>query len=108
MATFHLPPVKAAIYVRKASGRVVASGMARGTSISGAGAPTTSSRAPSLPSATTAKGTVSLRPLKEFVRNLRPEHPLRLVLVGEPDEMDRGEYYVKLTIWLRLLPPDGA
>ncbi len=51
-----------------------------------------------------AGGTVSLRPIKEFVRALRPDHPLRLVLMGEPDEMDRGEYYVKLTIWLRLLP----
>ena len=47
---------------------------------------------------------VSLRPLKEFVQRLSPDHPLRVVLMDEPDEIDRAEYCVKLTVWLRLLP----
>jgi len=50
---------------------------------------------------------VSLRPIKEVVRKLSPDHPLRMVLMGEPDTMDRGEYFVKLTVWLRLLPADA-
>ncbi len=86
---------------------MVATGTARGTTISEAGAPTSSSRAPSLPQAASTSGTVSLRPIKEFVRALRPDHALRLVLMDEPDEMDRGEYYVKLTIWLRLMPDES-
>jgi hypothetical protein len=45
--------------------------------------------------------------MKEFIRKLSPNHPLRAVLAGEPDVMDRGEFYVKLTVWLRLLPNDG-
>ena len=47
---------------------------------------------------------MSLRPLKEFVQRLSPDHPLRVVLMDEPDEIDRAEYCVKLTVWLRLLP----
>jgi hypothetical protein len=50
---------------------------------------------------------VSLRPLKEFVQRLSPDHPLRVVLMEEPDEIDRTEYCVKLAIWLRLLPNEG-
>jgi hypothetical protein len=50
---------------------------------------------------------ISLRPLKEFVQQLNPDHPLRVVLMSEPDEMDRAEYCVKLTVWLRLLPNEG-
>jgi len=81
--------------------------MARGTSISRAGALTTASPSPSLPTGEDVRTKVSLRPVKEFVRSLRPEHPLRIVLAGEPDEIERSEYFVKLTVWLRLLPPDG-
>jgi len=51
---------------------------------------------------------ISLRPLKEFVQKLNPDHPLRVVLMAEPDEIDRDEYYVKLTVWLRLLPNEGS
>ena len=51
---------------------------------------------------------MSLRPIKEFVRTLRPDHPLRLVLAGEPEQLTPDEFCVKLTIWLRLLPPDSG
>lgn len=51
--------------------------------------------------------TVRLLPLKEFARKLRPDHPLRVVLVEEPDEMDAAEFCVKVTIWLRLVLEPG-
>ena len=51
-------------------------------------------------------GTISLRPMKEFVEKLSANHPLRIVLMSEPDEIGRSEYLVKLTVWLRLLPND--
>jgi hypothetical protein len=85
----------------------VATGMARGTTVTRAGAHTIASRPPTPVQSSESDQAVSLRPIKEFVRNLRPDHPLRMVLVGEPDELDRREYYVKLTIWLRLLPLSG-
>jgi hypothetical protein len=50
------------------------------------------------------EGKVSLRPVKQFVRSLEPAHPLRVVVISEPDEMDRSEYLIKLAVWLRLLP----
>ncbi len=52
-------------------------------------------------------GAISLRPMKEFVAKLSANHPLRIVLMSEPDEIGRAEYLVKLTVWLRLLPNDG-
>ncbi|MGP8146968.1 MAG: hypothetical protein ACLQAS_06110 [Thermoplasmata archaeon] len=45
--------------------------------------------------------------MKEFVEKLSANHPLRIVLMSEPDEIGRSEYLVKLTVWLRLLPNDG-
>gem|GEM_PF-2848595 len=73
-----------------------------------ASAPTTLARSPSpSPVDTTASGTVSLRPIKEFVRKLRPEHPLRVLLTGEPDVMSVREYCSKVSGWLRLLPAPG-
>jgi hypothetical protein len=45
---------------------------------------------------------ISLRSLKAFAQNLRPDHPLRIVLLGEPDEMSRSEYGSKLMGWVRL------
>lgn len=49
---------------------------------------------------------ISLRPVKEFVRNLKPGHPLRILIMGEPDDMTRSEYCSKLMGWLRLLPEE--
>lgn len=45
--------------------------------------------------------------MKEFAQKLSASHPLRIVLMDEPDEIGRGEYLVKLIVWLRLLPNDG-
>ena len=64
-------------------------------------------RAPLPQSSRPSDALVSLRPLKEFVQRLSPDHPLRVVLMEEPDEIDRTEYCVKLAIWLRLLPNEG-
>jgi hypothetical protein len=46
--------------------------------------------------------TISLRPIKDAVRRLNADHPLRIVLQGEPDEMSRLEFGLKLMGWLRL------
>ncbi len=80
--------------------------MARGTIVTRAGA-LTSSRPLSLRSPVPGNGSISLRPIKEFAQKLSANHPLRIVLMGEPDEIGRGEFLVKLTVWLRLLPNDG-
>jgi hypothetical protein len=45
---------------------------------------------------------ISLRSLKSLAKNMRPDHPLRIVLLGEPDEMSRSEYGSKLMSWIRL------
>ena len=62
-------------------------------------------RSPSPPDERISEGKVSLRLVKQFVRNLEPAHPLRVVVISEPDEIDRVEYLIKLAVWLRLLPP---
>ena len=82
----------------------MAVGMARGTSSSGSGGSPSSSRSPSLSGTPSPNGKVATRPLKDIVRKLPPDHPLRVVVLSEPDEIDGDEYFVKLTIWLRLLP----
>ena len=85
----------------------MAIGMARGTSNSGAGsAPTTSSRSPSPLVEQRPNGKIATRPLKEIVRKLPPDHPLRVVVLSEPEEIDGDECFVKLTVWLRLLPKE--
>lgn len=85
----------------------VATGIARGpTTIARAEDHTTPSPSPSHAQNASEQGPVSIRPIKEFVRALRPDHPLRTVLVGEPDQLSREEFYVKITIWLRLLPSE--
>ena len=45
--------------------------------------------------------------VKEIVRKLPLGHPLRVVVLSEPDEIDGNECFVKLSVWLRLLPKDG-
>ena len=81
--------------------------MAHGAIISKALTTSKSSPSPSLVSLARGSGAVSIRPIKEFAQKLSPDHPLRIVLMGEPDEIGQGEYLVKLTVWLRLLPNDG-
>ena len=46
---------------------------------------------------------ISLRPLKERAEYLAPDHPLRVLLAGEPDELPVGDYLTKLPGWYRLL-----
>ena len=82
--------------------------MARGsTTVARAGAHTlTASPSPSPVGAPLANGKVAIRPVKDVVRRLPPSHPLRVVVLSEPDELDGNEYFVKLSVWLRLLPKD--
>ncbi len=47
--------------------------------------------------------TVSLRRLKAIAERMGPRHPLRLVLLSEPDEVPWEEYASKSEIWFRLL-----
>ena len=56
---------------------------------------------------------VSLRELKSLVEGLEPSNPLRIMVLGEPDEVSRAEYGAKIVTWFRLLltwggsaPPD--
>ena len=53
---------------------------------------------------------VSLREMKEMVQGLGPSHPLRILLLGEPDEIPRQEYANKVVGWFRLIvtPVDSA
>ncbi len=88
---------------------MVATGMARGTSISRAGAPTTSSRSPSLARFAGADLMVSLREMKAMAQGLEPSHPLRILVLGEPDEIPREEYAAKVVGWFRLIvTPAGS
>ncbi|MCI4337094.1 MAG: hypothetical protein L3K17_07915 [Thermoplasmata archaeon] len=58
------------------------------------------------PLPTGAPAIVTLRPLKEVARRLAPAHPLRILLLGEPDEMPAAEFASKAGGWLRLLAVD--
>ena len=46
---------------------------------------------------------VSLRTIKSLVQSLSPSHPLRILVLGEPDEIPCGEYATKVVGWFRLL-----
>lgn len=52
---------------------------------------------------TTTPGLVSLRGIKTASEVLRPDHPLRVLLAGEPEEIPMAEYRVKLPGWARLV-----
>ena len=80
--------------------------MAHGTSFTRESALTSSSRTPTPPTRLPANGKVAIRPIKDVARKLPPDHPLRVVILSEPDELDGDECFVKLTVWLRLLPRD--
>jgi hypothetical protein len=68
----------------------------------GALSPSKSERSPFPLPSNGPEEAISLRGLKSFAQNLRPDHPLRIVLLGEPDEMSRSEYGSKLMGWIRL------
>ncbi len=46
---------------------------------------------------------IDLRALKVVVRTLVPAHPLRILVLGEPNEISREEYVAKVSGWFRLL-----
>lgn len=83
----------------------------------GAERPTTSVRSPSRPEAEIEfeiVPLVSLREIKALVERLGPDDPLRILVLGEPDELPRREYASKVVGWFRLiasragsLRPDG-
>jgi hypothetical protein len=77
--------------------------MARGATIARAGAHTTASPSPSLPRFESADLMVSLRQMKAMVESLDPSHPLRILVLGEPDEIPRQEYATKILGWYRLI-----
>ena len=110
MLTFHPPLEVDAAYTAHYHRGSVAIGMvrdeARGEAQNSA-APQSPSRLSSPGAAPKANGKVATRPLKEIVRKLPPDHPLRVVVLSEPEELDGDECFVKLTVWLRLLPKDG-
>lgn len=50
-----------------------------------------------------AEESVSLRSLKRLAGKLAPAHPLRAVLLNEPDELPWNEYVTKAAIWAQLM-----
>ncbi len=84
--------------------------MARGATISRAGALISSSRPPSLVRFAGADLMVSLREMKAMAQSLDPSHPLRVLILGEPDEIPRQEYAAKVVGWFRLIvtPADSG
>ncbi len=58
---------------------------------------------PFLPSSERSTPTVSLRAMKDLVGKLGSEHPLRILIAGEPDEMSQAEFASKVVGWYRLL-----
>ena len=52
---------------------------------------------------------VSLRQLKAMVQGLEPSNALRIMVLGEPDEVPRSEYAAKILTWYRLIvTPEGS
>ena len=110
MLTFHLPLKVGAAYTVQNNRDAVATGMVRDEARGGASKASASqltSPSPSQPETSRPNGKVATRPLKELVRKLPLDHPLRVVILSEPDEIDGDECFVKLTVWLRLLPEDS-
>jgi hypothetical protein len=83
--------------------------MARGATIARASALTTASPSPSLPRFESADLMVSLREMKAMVQSLDPSNPLRILVLGEADEIPRSEYATKVVGWFRLIvTPAGS
>lgn len=51
---------------------------------------------------------LSLRRLKALVRRLPRDEPVRDLIEGEPDEIPREEYAIKMSIWWKLLKTEGG
>ncbi|MGD0588576.1 MAG: hypothetical protein ABSA63_07290 [Thermoplasmata archaeon] len=89
-------------------------GMAGGATISRTEIPRFYSRPSSLARFAGADLMVSLREIKAMAENLGPSHPLRILVLGEPDDIPRHEYANKVVGWFRLIvtpadsgPPGG-
>jgi hypothetical protein len=85
---------------------VVATDSSDETQLLGAGRPPTRSRSPSRPRTweeVEIVPLVSLREMKAVVERLEPNDPLRILVLGEPDELPRPEYAAKVVGWFRLL-----
>jgi hypothetical protein len=105
----HLSVGAATPYLRKPSWKSVTTGMARGETTTRAGALTSSSRSSSLLRFAGADLMVSLREMKAMAQSLDPSHPLRVLILGEPDEISRYEYATKVVGWFRLIvTPAGS
>ncbi len=50
---------------------------------------------------------VSLRPMKAVAESFVPAHPLRVLLMGEPDEVPAEEYVAKVRGWFRLMKAES-
>ena len=46
---------------------------------------------------------VSLRSLKRLANKLAPAHPLRALLLNEPDDLPWDEYVTKASVWAQLM-----
>jgi hypothetical protein len=47
--------------------------------------------------------------MKAMAQSLEPFHPLRILVLGEPDEIPRSEYANKVVGWFRLIvTPAGS
>lgn len=57
----------------------------------------------SLPGLSVLSDLVDLRPLKRTAEEFGPAHPLRVLLLGEPDLIPAAEYAVKVGGWYRLM-----
>jgi len=84
--------------------------MVHGAMVSTAVAPMKASRPPFFPRFAGADLMVSLRELKAMAQGLDPSHPFRILILGEPDEILRGEYASKVVGWFRLIvtPADSV
>lgn len=58
---------------------------------------------PSLVVKTPGPELVSLRSMKAVAESFDPSHPLRVLLMGEPDELPANEFVAKVRGWFRLM-----
>jgi hypothetical protein len=81
----------------------MATGIMRGARSSEARAVDQPLPAPSPNGSGVVNGLVSLRRLKALVQALEPSNPVRIMVMGEPDEVPRVEYAAKVLCWYRLI-----
>jgi hypothetical protein len=84
--------------------------MAHGAIVARVLTTTKTSRPPSAQPSAETELNVSLREIKARAQRLDPSHPLRILVMAEPDELPRYEYAVKVVGWFRLIssPADSG